>query len=261
MKRLAALLVSMVMIASCDQWTPTRSVLLIPVITATPTIIRLTVTRPLVPTLLAAPSATASPLTGRAKIFTSPDGTWIAETQHRVGENDQDDQIRFLVYKADRSVKWVAMDRKAPKGLGQEFPVVHKWSNTMQYLYFGNAATPDGCALFDYTPDLYRLDLRNGNVIEILSPIAINLSLSPDERLLAYFSRNGHLVLRDLLTRLESRVSLPFENLLAWDTTWSVNSKEIVFKQALRANNLCEPESISRFRVDVATLQLTTIQN
>jgi hypothetical protein len=260
MKHIVALMFAALLIAACsDPRTPTQSVLFIRVTTPTPTQLKPTVTPTLAPSPIASPKAML-PET-QIKTFTSPDGLWVAESHYQMTDSDQDDQVRFVVRKTDKSVEWVAIDRKEPKGSEQEIPTVHKWSNTMQYLYFGNAAAPDGCALFDYTPDLYRLDLRDGKVIEILSPIAINLSLSPDEKLLAYFNRAGNLVLRDLFTRFESHVTLPFENLLAWDITWSLNNKELSFKQALNAKSLCEPESVSRFKVDVASLQLTAIQN
>ena len=260
MRYITSLMIVAVLIASCsDQRTPTQSVLFVRVTTPTPTQTKPTVTPPLALSPIPPPKAIL-PET-QIKTFTSPDGLWVAESHHQMTDSDQDDQVRFVVRKTDKSVEWVALDRKEPKGLGQELPTVHKWSNTMQYLYFGNAATSDGCALFDYTPDLYRLDLRDVKVIEILSPIAINLSLSPDEKLLAYFNHNGNLVLRDLFTRLESHINLPYENLLAWDILWSPNNKELTFKQALNAKSPCEPESVSRFKLDVATLQLATIQN
>jgi hypothetical protein len=253
-------MIAAALIASCsDPRTPTQSVLFVRVTTPTPSQAKPTVT----PTL--APSPTASPKAvlpeTQIKTFTSPDGLWIAETQHQMNDADQDDQVRLVVRKTDKSAEWVVMDRQEPKGSEQEIPTVHKWSNTMQYLYFGNAVTSEGCVLFDYTPDLYRLDLRNGTVVEILSSVAIHLSLSPDEKLLAYFNRAGNLVLRDLLTRFESHVSLPFENLFAWDILWLPNNKELTFRQALNAKNACAPESVSRFKVDVATLQWVTIQN
>lgn len=260
MRHITFLMIAAALIASCsDRRTPTQSVLFVRVTTPTPSQTKPTVTPTLAPSPIASPKAML-PET-QIKTFNSPDGLWVAESHHRMTDSDQDDQVRFVVRKADKSVEWVAIDRQEPKGLAQELPTVHKWSNTMQYLYFGNAAMSDGCALFDYSPDLYRLDLRDGTVIEILSPIAINLSLSPDENLLAYFNRAGNLVLRDLFTRLESHIHLPFENLLAWDITWSPNNKELTFKQALKATSLCEPESVSRFKLDVATLQLVTIQN
>jgi len=255
-------MIAAALIASCsDPRTPTQSVLFVRVTTPTPTTARSTVAPTHALTPPATQSSKAALIETQVKTFPSPNGQWIAEMQHRMTDSDQDDHIRFVVRRTDGSMEWVAMDRREPKGLGQELPTVHKWSNTMQYLYFGNAATPDGCALFDYTPDLYRLDLRDGNVIEILAPIAVNLSLSSDEKLLAYFSYSGNLVLRDLLTRLESHINLPFENLLAWDITWSPDNKELTFKQALNAKSLCEPEAISRFKLDVATLQLAAIQN
>jgi hypothetical protein len=255
-------MIAVALIASCsDPRTPTQSVLFVRVITPTPTTARPTATQFGTPTRAMTQSPKAALIETQVKTFPSPDGLWLAEMQHRLTDSDQDDQIRFVVRRMDGLIEWVAVDRKEPKGLGQEFPTVHKWSNTMQYLYFGNAATPDGCALFDYTPDLYRLDLRDGSVIEILAPIAVNLSLSSDEKLLAYFSHSGNLVLRDLFTRLESHIRLPFENLLAWDIAWSPDNKELTFKQALNARSLCEPESVSRFKVDVATLQLAAIQN
>ena len=262
MRHIATLMIATVWLASCGEWrTPTQSVLFVRVTTLTPTTARSTVTPTLAPTPIASPSPKAALPETQIKTFNSPDGLWIAELQHRMTDTDQDDQIHFVVRKTDKSLEWVAVDRKAPKGLGQELPTIHKWSNTMQYLYFGNAATPDGCAFFDYTPDLYQLDLRTGNVIEILSPIAINLSLSSDEKLLAYFNYSGNLVLRNLLTRLESHVNLPYENLLAWDINWASNNKELTFKQALNATSLCQPQAVSRFKVDVATLQLVAIQN
>ena len=262
MRHITFLMIAVALIASCsDLRTPTQSVLFVRVTTLTPTTARSTVTPTLAPTPIASPLPKAALPETQIKTFNSPDGLWIAEAYHQMTDSDQDDQVRFVVRKADKSVEWVAIDRKEPKGLWQELPTVHKWSNSMQYLYFGNAATSDGCALFDYTPDLYRLDLRDGSVSEVLAPIAINLSLSSDEKLLAYFNYNGNLVLRNLLTRLESHINLPYENLLAWDINWSSNNKELTFKQALNATSLCQPQAVSRFKVDVATLQLVAIQN
>ena len=83
------------------------------------------------------------------------------------------------------------VDAWAPYGLGYTVPRPFHWSNDGRYLFVTNDPAPDGCALFVNGSDLQRVDLSNGEVTQIVEPVGLWLSLSPDETKLAYLSWEG----------------------------------------------------------------------
>jgi dipeptidyl aminopeptidase/acylaminoacyl peptidase len=181
---------------------------------------------------------------------------WVAEMQRQAGSGEFD-QVRFVVQKANRSVIWTVFDRAQRKGLGQELPTPQKWSSDGRYLYFSNTATPDGCALFTFVPDLYRLDLHTGSLTEILKPVAWNLALSPDERWLAYFSQ-GKLIVRDLVNGQERQSALQVTQPKAWNIVWSPNASRLVYKQT-QSDGFCDTSQVALIHFDVETLVQKTL--
>ena len=107
--------------------------------------------------------------------------------------------------------RWAVVDAWAPYGLGYTVPRPFHWSNDGNYLYVTNDPAPDGCALFVNGSDLQRVDLSNGEVTQIVEPVGLWLSLSPDETKLAYLSWEGDrpLVVRDLASGAENAIKLP----------------------------------------------------
>jgi hypothetical protein len=113
-------------------------------------------------------------------------------------------------------------------GLGAHWLAVFRWSVDGRYLYYTNTGSADGCSRFVNGTDLYRLDVSNGEVIEILPEgKTLNLSLSSDESMLAFASSDGQsevLAVQDLATGTERSVRLfePNDRVYAW--TFGLNA-------------------------------------
>lgn len=189
----------------------------------------------------------------------SPDGRWVAELTVATPKNGDSYYTNLTITNAAKTSRWTAVDAWAPYGLGYTVPRPFHWSRDGRYLYVTNDPAPDGCALFVNGSDLQRVDLSDGSVTEIVGPVGLWLSLSPDETKLAYLSWNGDrpLVVRDLASGAENAIKLPAgdPNWQAGNIVWSPDGNSMVLTVA---NNPCAggwAQSTSIMQVNLATLQ------
>jgi hypothetical protein len=207
------------------------------------------------------PIAIATPELVERWSSTSPDGKWIAlgmmEGPFLAGDEEKY-HYQLKVVSADRAIERTMVDEIAHWGLGYITPRPFHWSKDGRYLYFTNEPVPDGCAVFVNGSDLQRVDLNTGRVQEMLPPGAWWLSLSADEKQVAYIYWNGEaleIVLRDLATGAERRAKLEADrdDSQAGNIVWSPNGKTFVLAVATHP---CDPDNWvnSIVRVERATL-------
>ena len=272
-----ALLVIMTACVSCSRSAPPPSVTpadvptvaatdppaLTPVPTETPTA---QATIPPTPTVQATISPTATPIIEEMESdtwsITSPDGEWRAEGMAAFfAGGGESYYARLSVTQTDGTVEWVAVDEWSGFGLGYTTPQPFHWSRDGRYLYFTNRPVVDGCGVFVNALDLQRLDLGDGSVSEMAPSLGLWLSLSPDETTLAYVGYGGRgLVLRDLLTGIERETVLdPGSSYAAGHVVWSPDGAALVLTLAIRPCFADWAESVSVLRVQVETLEQTTL--
>ena len=159
----------------------------------------------------------------------SPDGKWSAvsrtktETGFILGEQELY-YTQLKVVSADQSVEWPLVEEISPYGLGYTTPEPLHWSADGRYLYYTNRPHVDGCGLFVTGSDLWRVDLADGSVTQVLPQGAQSYSFSADDSQAAYVTWNTppELVLHDLVTGEERRLVLDFED--AGAVVWSPDS-------------------------------------
>ena len=195
------------------------------------------------PTVQASPIArtpVATPDAARMDIATSsdtsPNGQWVAEMKAAKPKDSDFYYTNLTVTDAAGTSRWTVVDAWAPYGLGYTVPKPFHWSNDGKYLYVTNEPVPDGCALFVNGSDLQRVDLSNGDVTQIVEPVGLWLSLSPDETKLAYLSWDSDrpLVVRDLASGTENAIKLPAgdPNWQAGNIVWSPDGDSLVLTVA-----------------------------
>ncbi len=173
----------------------------------------------------------------------SPNGRWVAEMTVATPKTGDRYYTNLTVTDVARTSRWTVVDEWAQYGLGYTLPRPFHWSRDGRYLYVTNEPVPDGCALFVNGPDLQRVDLSNGKVTQIVEPVGLWLSLSPDETTLAYLSwaEGRPLVVRDLANGAENEVKLPASdpNWQAGNIVWSQDGDKLALTIA---NNPCSGE-------------------
>ncbi|MGC9358248.1 MAG: hypothetical protein ACP5GX_10280 [Anaerolineae bacterium] len=210
-------------------WTPTATATQTPPPTATSTAVPS-------PTPLFGEGTPTPELEGRLTQrwgSTSPDGNWVAHVTvvlpvvdgETVGEAAY---TEVSVTQTDGSVTWYPIDDWSPYGLG--FPTPQKFHWSEDALYFSLHAVPDGCSVFGSDVALLRLDLREGTLTNVAPDLSGALSLSPNERRLAYLEEN-EVVIRDLETGEERRVAFDSETSKwrAGNLTWSPSGEQLAF--------------------------------
>jgi hypothetical protein len=219
------------------------------------------------PTAHASPTPTPalSSMNVHTETFSSPDGKWMAQLTvalpvggASVGDNYY---TRLEIARTDHAVTWVAVDQWSRFGLGYTTPRPLHWSGDGQYLYFTNAPTPDGCAVFANGEDLQQVDLKNGQVKEVVPKVAQVVSLSPDDQTLAYIPSGGtlRLILRSLATGAERQVDLSGEkDAQAGSIVWSPDTQVVILTVAIHP---CDPSQwrYSVERIDTPTMALKTL--
>jgi len=156
----------------------------------------------------------------------SPNGKWTAVGRIKIdtGIFQGEKEIYYTqlkVISADQSVEWILVEEISPFGLGYTTPEPLHWSADGRYLYFTNRPHADGCGLFVTGSDLWRADLADGSITQVLPEGAQSYAFSPDGTLVAYMSWSTppELALHNLGTGEERRVVLGFEN--AGAIVWS----------------------------------------
>lgn len=237
-----------------------------PAALTTPTPLRKTPTSK--PTLLPPTAqATSTPIPVVTWSSTSPDGKWLTqgmmEGPFLAGDAEQY-HAQLKVMSADGAVTWVAWDETSPFGLGYTRPQPFQWSRDGRYLYFTNVPVPDGCSMMVNGTDLWQVDLTNGRVVEFVPSVGLWLSLSPDEKTLAYIGYGGRgLVIRDLATGSERQSALSEDYTQAdfwWagNIVWSPDGTALIFAVGTGG---CGPgpQTLALLRMEVSTLAQTTL--
>jgi dipeptidyl aminopeptidase/acylaminoacyl peptidase len=165
-------------------------------------------------------------------------------------------QTRLEVVRTDGAVQWTLVDQTLNYGLGYTTPRPFHWSRDGRYLYFTNVAVPDGCSLFHNGSDLYRADLTNGEVTEVLPPWVWWVSLAPDEQTAASIRWNGEmleLAVRDMTTGAEHEVELEARYTQAGNIVWSPDGQTVMLTLAA---NPCDPANWTQ---SIAQAELATL--
>ncbi len=192
--------------------TPSATPTMVSQVITTPNAINLAPTN--APTMMPAPSApTPTPIRTTLKASVSPDGQWLAQGIAEFHGDQVTYRTQMKVMKREGSTGW-AMIQEAPIALGYTIPQPLHWSRDGRYVYFTNRPNPDGCSMFINGADLWRINLATGEQQQVMPAQAIWLTLSPDERMIAYIAqgRPKKLVLRDIKTGQERETPLQVEN-------------------------------------------------
>ncbi len=205
--------------------------------------------------------ATTTPIPVDRWSSTSPDGKWIAEGMMEgpfASGDEEKYHYQLKAARADGRVQWTIVDETARWGLGYTTPRPFQWSKDGRYLYWTNKPVPDGCAVFVNGSDLERFDLQTGRGQEIVSQGPSWLSLSPDEKQVAYIYWNSkalEIVLQDLATgaRREATLEGAGNNSQAGNIVWSPDGQRFVLAVA---SNPCDPPNWTHsiILIDRATL-------
>jgi Tol biopolymer transport system component len=203
-------------------------------------------------------------LTMSVEQTTSPDGRWQADAAQSESVLIIDRYKYFVsLTVTDGTTTWTPVAEWRNDGLGAHWLAVFRWSVDGRYLYYTNTGSADGCSRFVNGTDLYRLDVSNGEVIEILPEgKTLNLSLSPDESMLAYASYDGQsevLAVQDLATGTERSVRLfePNSNTQMSEIFWSGDGKTAVLTLI---HGACSPRQTSSIvRINIEDMTTTTL--
>lgn len=217
-------------------------------------------------TLTETPPPDLSKMHVREWSSTSPDGAWVARGLAALPKSSGGDRYytRLTVARSDSSQEWPVIESWSELALGYTTPRPLRWSEDGRYLYFTNRPVPDGCSVFVNGSDLQKVDLSDGSVTEIVPPVGLWLSLSPDERQLAYVGYGDRgLVVRDLSTgrELQTEVEAAQEtgDAHVGHIVWSPDGEALVLTVAIDA---CGPpgERVHTIvRIDAETLSQTTL--
>jgi hypothetical protein len=135
-------------------------------------------------------AATPDPSQTKVNSFStqSPDGLWVLTITNAIPALDRDgiqtgdqayDQVKLAW--ADGSPEWILSDEWSFFGLGSGSYRPFFWSLTGETLYLTYRPVPDGCQGLVNGSNLLRVDLKDGEMTEILPSPGLWLSLSPDE--------------------------------------------------------------------------------
>lgn len=184
-------------------------------------------------------------------------------------DNDQRSAV-LKVVSDDGDITWIAETITMTDIWGGfEWAIPFAWSQNDDYLYFTHHKRGDGCSPPMNGSDLYRLDLRNGEVVELVPRLGRWLALSPDESALAYLSwydREERLVIRNLAAGDERSTRLFVEEQYAPEIIvftshllWSPDGQALVLTAEIDTCQHPDLLSTSIVRVDVKTLAQTTL--
>lgn len=213
------------------------------------------------PTVIAV--ATTTPAPGALDLdwtSTSPDGQWTATALTGNLFEGESYYVRLRVEGSTGAQVWVPVDEWRPMGLGYTTLGLLQWSADGQRLYFTNVPHPDGCSLYVNGGDVQVLDLRTGQVTELMPEQGLWLALSPDETRLAYigYGMRG-LVIRDLATGQEQSVALerPVPDAPLGAMVWAPDGSALALTAS---HDVCGIEgTTSILHVDLATGEVRTL--
>lgn len=188
---------------------PTSTIVVIPTRTSIPTI---------------APSPTPEPLIESATISISPDKNWkiVGVTQWEPS----------AIVSQDGKTRWPLENTPNKYGWYQWSYGLYRWSIQPNFVYLTVNPQIDGFVPFYQGSGLYRFNLSNGAMIEILPGQELSsFSLSPNEKLLAYEAYSNSLLslmIRDIGTNLEKKIPLDGYD-SAGHILWSPDQEYLVF--------------------------------
>jgi hypothetical protein len=194
---------------------------------------------------------------------TSPDRDWKTLALFQVPVAGGEYYQQFTVSHISGSPSYTLIDGWFTLLPGYTLAEPLAWSQSGDAFYYTNNYQADGCALLYNGSDLYRVDLADGKVTEVLPPnTTIKLGLAQDEIHVAYQAMGAQaLILHNLESGAMQRVELG--DLLGNDQmgaiVWSPDSSALVFALA---HNPCMggwAESTSIVRLDATTLELDTL--
>jgi len=193
--------------------------------------------------------------------FTSPSGQWVATGLVAFPKPDSSEQLAFtrvIIFNTQSNIKRVVLERWDELNLGFPYPEPLEWSSNEDFFYFTNKVIPDGCPAFHFLSGLFRTNLGDGTVGELLAANASSwVALSPDQSIVAYAGVGGRgLVFRDLEKGEEKEISIdPGKDYQAGYILWSPDGKFVVLTLAINRCAGNHGESSSILLVDAETLQ------
>ncbi len=183
--------------------------------------------------------------------YASPNGEWVASLEWGYFAGEPNTEL-FHVMSSDGAVEWIVelTSEVDASMLGYIRPVPLFWSEDGQYMYYVHDAAGDGCGPESFGYDLYRLNLKNGENIELI-PRGQWFAVAPNEEKVAFILRD-ELVIYDLETGEE--VVAPFDLSLTHselfpyysNLVWSSDSTSLLVKGA---ENICATGLLSDGRV------------
>jgi len=186
---------------------------------------------------------------------TSLDGIWTAMISLTTQERDK--KLDFRVSNKSTNKEWIVEqlewnELQTPSSW-VPFPYIFKWSKDNDYLYYSYEPNfNDGCFGI-FKPGglkLDRLDLTTGEIVAILDGGGTWMSLSPNEKQLAYIkSFGGNVSILDIENGKTQNYPLPpIENKMQYTTDtsdlyWSPDGKSLIYAHYIGACDLMIPYS------------------
>ncbi len=178
------------------------------------------------PTRIDIATKTSEHRTQGSVISTSPDGNW-----NIIGITEWD--VEAITSK-DGKIIWELHNEPEKFGWFEWSYAFYRWSRQSDYVYLTLHPSIDGFAPFYLGTGLYQFNLINGDIGEVLSgkaPNLSNFSLSPDEKLLAYVSYSEDslkIIVKKIESGLEKQIFVDsYDN--AGYFLWSPRQEKIVF--------------------------------
>lgn len=197
--------------------------------------------------------------------FPSPDDRWQATAAYSdpLIISDQEKYYASLTVTNGETV-WTPIAEWRNYGLGYTWPSIVQWSTDGSSLYYTNEVLPDGCAVFANGTDLYRLDVVDGQVTELIPPgRTLNFALAADESAVAYTQFAGgqySLVVQDTTGGAKRSMIIAEtgqDRVQPGNILWSPDGTQIFLAVAY---NDCSPTAAhSILRIDGETMAATTL--
>ena len=179
------------------------------------------------------PTLTPVPTPKVIEIYESPDGEWVALI---IEEVDDYQAYTFRAINTETKDEWIIESFSSNGFVENRIPIY--WSENGEYMYFIHNGFGDGCGPDILGYDLHRLNLHNGETVEIVSK-GHWFAIAPDETKAAYIL-DKNLVIHDLATSEEVVIELNYDPTIEYinflDTTWSPDSNSIL---VLGAEDIC----------------------
>jgi hypothetical protein len=167
----------------------------------------------------------------------SPDGKWnvdrtiaFPKSESTLGKHF----IQLIIQSIDGLTRWTVIEKWEETSLGYTIPEPIGWSQDNKNFYFTNRPVVEGCnAISPNSGDLKRVDIKTGDVTEVLPNTTSWMSLSRDHSKLAYIRENC-LHIRNLNSGEEKIISIdPGAAFEAGYIVWAPNNEMIALTLAI----------------------------